>query len=106
MEIEIQSTDGARQCTAAPEELITIVPAKAPLSKAPWVYTGSVLMPETKTLIADMDGVLIGFMHTRASLIDYGGRLDGSYGAAVPNTSTVKPGTKVKVAVRARPTGK
>lgn len=102
VDVLVQWQEGDRARSVPAEELIMIGPTRTTLPKAPWIYTGSVLMKEQNALIADMDGILIGFMHTRASLIDHGARLEHSYGAYVLNTDVIKPGTKVTVVVRAR----
>jgi hypothetical protein len=103
VEVLVRWDEGGQTRTVAAEELITTLPKNQPLPKAPWVYTGSVLIPELKALIADMDGVLIGFMHTRSSVVDYGGRLESGYGAYQLNTKLIKPGTRVTLVVRHRP---
>ena len=104
VEVFVQWDEGGKTRTVSAEELITVLPDHAILPKAPWIYTGSVLDPERKALYADMDGIIIGFMHTRASVIDHGARLDKQYGAYRLNTTLIKPGTTVTLVVRARET--
>lgn len=103
VEVVVEWNEGGHPRSVSAEELILAGTDDQTLPKASWVYTGSVLMPERKALIADMDGVLIGFMHTRSSLIDYGGRLDRQYGGYRLNTKLVRPGTPVTLIVRAKP---
>jgi hypothetical protein len=93
--------DGKARVVPA-EELVTIVPENRTLARAAWIYTGSILDPNRKVLYADLDGVLIGFMHTRSSVIDHGATLEKTYGAYRLNTRLIKPGTKVNLVVRAR----
>jgi hypothetical protein len=102
VEVVVEWDEDGKTRSAAAEELITIEPDNQTLPRAPWIYTGSVLAPETKTLFADMDGVLIGFMHTRSSVIDHGGTLEKTYGAYRLNTKFLKPGTRVTLVVRSR----
>jgi hypothetical protein len=102
VDVLVQWQDNGQTRTVTAEELITVLPENQLLPKAPWIYTGSILIPERKALVADMDGILIGFMHTRASVIDHGARLDKEYGAYRLNTRLIKPGTPVTILVRAR----
>lgn len=103
VDVLVEWDEGGRRRSVSAEELILTGEDNQTLAKAAWVYTGSVLLPERKALIADLDGVLVGFMHTRSSVIDYGGRLEREYGAYRLNTKLVRPGTPVTLVVRARP---
>lgn len=65
-----------------------------------WVYTGSVFLPDGRYL-AQSDGVLIGFVHTPAPVIE-NPMPDGvgNYGAWVPNPHIgLDPGTAVQLIV-------
>jgi hypothetical protein len=106
VEVLVKWQEGGTERTIRGEELVVRGKANDPLPRAPWVYTGSVTEPQRKLMLAVLDGVLIGFMHTRSSLIDYGGQLEGKYGEYYLNKSLVKPGTRVTVVVRALPRGK
>jgi hypothetical protein len=69
-----------------------------------WVYTGSTLTPDGR-FMAEMDGVLIGFVHDPASVIEntIGGGI-GAYGSIRLNPALkLAPGTTVKLTVRAIP---
>ena len=67
-----------------------------------WVYTGSAFTPDGQYL-AQMDGVLVGFVHDPASIIEHATGFGQSlYGFVVPNTAVAPPkGTRVTVEVRA-----
>ena len=61
------------------------------LPEAGWVYTGSTFTPDGQYL-AQMDGVLVGFVHDPASIIDHAtGFGQDLYGAVVPNTAVAPP---------------
>jgi len=50
-----------------------------------WVYTGS-LFADNGRYLADMDGVLIGFVHTRSAIIDHPEAVGiGRYGSVILN---------------------
>jgi len=67
-----------------------------------WVYTGSAFTPDGQYL-AQMDGVLVGFVHDPASIIEHAtGFAQTPYGSVVPNTAVAPPkGTRVTLEVRA-----
>jgi hypothetical protein len=69
-----------------------------------WVYTGSTFTPDGQYL-AQMDGVLVGFVHDPASIIEHAtGFGQNLYGSVVPNTAVAPPkGTQVTLEVRALP---
>jgi hypothetical protein len=79
---------------------------KATLPIERWVYTGSTFTTEGQ-YIAELDGVLIGFMHTRSSIIDeHGGTGVGRYGAIILNRNLgLEPNDPVTLYVRALPLG-
>jgi hypothetical protein len=101
LEVVVQWTVNGESRAVPAEELVVNMKTKEALPKAPWIYTGSALVPKRNVLLADLDGVLIGFMHTRASVIDHGASLRFGYGAYRLNTDLVKPGTPVTVVVKA-----
>ncbi|MGD2064779.1 MAG: YdjY domain-containing protein [Nitrospirota bacterium] len=67
-----------------------------------WVYTGSTFTADGQYL-AQIDGVLVGFVHDPASIIEHAtGFGQDLYGAVVPNTAVAPPkGTQVTVEVSA-----
>ena len=84
------------------EELMFDLRTKQAIPSGPWVYTGSTFTPNNAYL-ADIDGVLIGFVHSPAPIIENprAGAVD-SYGSVVFNPNLgLKPGTPVTVTIRA-----
>jgi hypothetical protein len=82
------------------EELIYNEEQERTLPESDWVYTGSVFLPDGSYL-AEADGVLIGFVHTPAPIIE--NPLPdgvGNYGAWILNpTIGLDPGTEIKLIV-------
>jgi hypothetical protein len=102
VEIWIEWEDGGKTRRVRGERLIYNATSKKTLPETPWVYTGSVFMPDGSYL-AERDGVLIGVVHTPAPIIE--NPLPdgvGDYGAWVLNpTLGLPPGTAIKVTVKA-----
>jgi hypothetical protein len=74
---------------------------KTTMSEGPWVYTGSTFM--NGQFLAEMDGVLIGFVHSPSPVIENprSGAVD-AYGAIILNPKLGIPGgTNVTLVVRA-----
>lgn len=87
------------------EQLIYNKESNTTLSEGPWVYTGSVFVTGAKALLADIEGSLIGFAHTPATLIDSPRPLPAiTYGNDVLNPAlNLKPGTAIQFTVKALP---
>lgn len=86
------------------EELLYDLQTKHVLSMGGWVYTGSTVTPDGRYM-AEMDGVLIGFVHDPSSIIEnsIGGGI-GAYGSIRFNPDLkLAPDTAVKLTVRAVP---
>ena len=86
------------------EELMLDLRTKQSIPAGPWVYTGSTFVKDSGYL-ADIDGVLIGFVHSPAPVIENprAGAVD-SYGSVVFNPNLgLLPGTAVTLTVRALP---
>jgi hypothetical protein len=85
------------------EELIYNTMSKHTLTPGPWVYTGSVFVEGSKAYLADVEGSLIGFVHTPAPVIESPRAIvPGSYGSDVLNPAlNLKPGAEVQLTVRA-----
>jgi hypothetical protein len=85
------------------EELIYNTMSKRTLAPGPWVYTGSVFVEESKAYLADVEGSLIGFVHTPAPIIESPRPVSPSnYGSDVLNPAlNLKPGTQIQLIVRA-----
>ena len=83
------------------EQLLYDERTKTTMSEGPWVYTGSTLVDGR--YMADIDGVLIGFVHSPAPVIENprAGAV-GAYGSIVMNPRLgLIGGTKVVVTVKA-----
>lgn len=77
---------------------------KQTLPAGHWVYTGPRFVSDSKALLADVEGVLIGFVHTPATLIERVEPVPGPYGNVKLNPALgLTPGTPVLVTVRALP---
>lgn len=86
------------------EDLLYDLQTNKPLSLGGWVYTGSNVTPDGMYL-AELDGVLIGFVHDPATIIENstGGGI-GAYGSIRLNPELkLAPDTAVKLTVRALP---
>lgn len=99
--VEWESATGTKKVRV--EELIYDLVNKTTMTEGPWVYTGSLLVKEKGALLADIDGPLIGFVHTPAPLIE-SPRSMGRYGNDVLNPKLgLMPGMAVTVIIRALP---
>lgn len=102
LEIWVAWRDEAATRRIRAEELVFDARKREPLPQAAWVYTGSVFLRDGRYL-ADAHGVLIGFVHTPAPIIEYqpsdGVAAFGSF--QLNQTLGLKPGTPVQVIVRA-----
>lgn len=99
------TVDGAMRRVRV-EELLFDQRTKSTMPAGPWVYTGSAFIDDgngKQQFMSELDGVLIGFVHSPAPLIENPrlGAVDG-YGAVVLNRNLgLSPGTAVTVTVRA-----
>ena len=101
--VEISLECPGKECQPFPaERLMYDQEAKSPASKGTWVYTGSSFLPDGRYL-AQVDGVLIGFVHSPASIIEYAaGAGLNRYGSIVLNpTLGLAAGTKITLTVKA-----
>ena len=87
------------------ESLVYNEVTKQTLSEGPWVYTGSRFSKDRNAYLADLDGVLIGFVHSPSPLIESPRALNpGEYGSTRFNPNLgLKPGTPVTVIVKSLP---
>lgn len=88
------------------EELLFDKRTKKPLTVGRWVYTGSYFQDTGEgrpSFMAEVDGVLVGFMHGPSALIDNPrGEALGGFGHIVLNPHLgLEPGTPVTVTVKA-----
>ena len=105
VEIWIEWTDGAQQRRIRAEQLVYNEVTKTTLSEGPWVYTGSVFIPENNAFLADLNGALIGFVHRGTPVIDSPRpRPQGAYESNRFNPALeLKAGTSVTLIVKALP---
>jgi hypothetical protein len=103
VEIWVEWDDAGQSRKVRGEELVFNQQTKATLSTGPWVYTGSVFSAQTNAYLADIEGTLIGFVHTPAPIIESPRPLaPGVYGSNRLNpTLNLKPGQKIVLTARA-----
>ena len=84
------------------EQLLFDRVTNQPMSDGPWVYTGSVFLKDGRYL-ADSDGVLIGFVHSPAPVIENPrGAGMGNYGSIVLNPNLgLTPDMPITLTVKA-----
>ena len=76
-----------------------------PFSDAGWVYIGSTPSPQDGSLLAEMSGSLIGFVHDPTSIIEHRlGAPAGSYGMVTGDADLLPPeGSRITVTVSVIP---
>lgn len=102
VEMLVEWEDGGTKRSVRAEELVWNNDTKRTLSPGPWVYTGSVFVKEGNAYLADLQGSLIGFVHTPAPVIESPRPLlPGDYGASVLNPALkLKAGTPIVMIIR------
>jgi hypothetical protein len=105
VEIWVEWTDGSEKRRVRAEELVYNVKTKSTLTEGPWVYTGSVFVEHNNAYLADIEGSLIGFIHSMAPIIESPRPFTpGDYTANQMNPNLkLKPGTEILLTVRALP---
>jgi hypothetical protein len=105
LDLFVEWDDSGRRRRVRAEELVYNTLSKATLSEGPWVYTGSTFVAEQRAYLSEIEGTLIGFVHTPAPVIESPRPLgQGDYGANRLNPSlNLKAGTMVTLIVRALP---
>jgi hypothetical protein len=105
VDLFVEWTDGEQKRRIRAEALVYNEVSKQTLAEGPWVYTGSVFVPEQNAMLADLTGALVGFVHRSATIIDSPRPLPaGDYGATRLNPELkLKPGTEVTLIVKALP---
>lgn len=101
VEVMVSWQEGGRERRLPAEDLIYDDGSKKTLPPGRWVYTGSQFVRNSTAFLADVDGVLIGFVHSPAPLIERAEPVPGPYGAIRLNPSAgLAAGTAVTVTVR------
>ena len=92
--------DGEVKTTSAAKALAA---GDGPFSDAGWVYVGSMPSPQDGSLLAEMWGTLIGFVHDPISIIEHRkGAPAGSYGMVTGNADLLPPeGSPITLTVSA-----
>jgi hypothetical protein len=99
---------GDQTKTVRVEDLLYDTRTNTTMPTGPWTYTGSTFVDMgngQKVFLSESDGVLIGFVHSPAPLIENprSGAVN-AYGALVLNPKIgLKPGLTIKLTVRALP---
>jgi hypothetical protein len=97
-------TQGGETLQVRAEELVWNAQTERTLEEGKWVYTGSAFHPGGEYM-AEVDGVLIGFMHCPESIVDSPRPLEAQYGQYQFNPGLsqrgLEPGREVWVTVRA-----
>jgi hypothetical protein len=102
VEIWVEWTDGKDKRRVRAEELVYNVKTKQTLTEGPWVYTGSWFVEHTNAYMADIDGALIGFIHSASPIIESPRPFTPDYSANQVNPKlNLRPGTEVVLTVRA-----
>ena len=106
--IWIDWTRGRENVRTPVEQLLFDSEAGQTVSASEWVYTGSVFIEQGRSptgtrYLADLDGVLIGFVHSPAPIIENAGAVGiGRYGRIVLNPNLgLAPETPVILTVKA-----
>jgi hypothetical protein len=101
VEIFVEFGEATKRRRVRVEQLLLDKRTNTTLPEGPWVYTGSTLFPDGGYM-AQLDGVLIGFVHSPAPIIENpGAGAVGAFGSLVLNKELVAPGTDVTLIVKA-----
>jgi hypothetical protein len=102
VEIWVEWAEGKDTRRVRAEQLVYNEKTKQTLTEGPWVYTGSVFVEHTNAYMADMEGALIGFIHSMAPIIESPRPFTPDYQANKINPSLqLRAGTAVTLTVRA-----
>ena len=103
LELFVEWDENGRRRRVRAEEIIYNQKTGQTLAEGPWVYTGSAFQQGNRYM-AEVEGTLVGFMHTPAPIIESPRPINGAYGDSIINPSlNLKPGTVVQLIVRALP---
>lgn len=102
VEIWVEWTSKGKRQKMRAEDIVYNQFKKITFPRGPWVYTGSVFLRDGRYL-ADLDGVIIGFVHTPAVIIENPQSAGvGGFGSWQLNPNIgLAPGTRVRLTVRA-----
>ena len=102
LEVQVEWTSEGISKRVRAEELLRDIDKGEGFTRGQWVYTGSGFLDDGRYL-ADLDGVLIGFVHDPSSIIEWTGSNGvGRYGhIGIDPKLGLAPGTPLTVTVRA-----
>jgi hypothetical protein len=102
VEVFIEWTRGSERMRVPIEQLLFDKETGQPVPATAWVYTGSSFRDDGR-YYADLDGTLIGFVHSPSPIIEQvGGAGVGRYGLIILNPNLgLEPGTPITLTVRA-----
>lgn len=102
VEIFVEWDRSSERARVGVEQLLFDREAGQPVPSTAWVYTGSSFRGDGRYL-ADVDGTLIGFVHSPSPIIEQvGGAGVGRYGSIVLNPNLgLTPGTPITIVVKA-----
>jgi hypothetical protein len=107
VELWVEWGTGTTRRRVRAERLIYNEITKTRLEDGPWVYTGSAFVADSNAYLAELEGTLIGFVHTPAPVIESPRKLvEQAYGNNVLHPEfNVPAGTEAVLTVRALPLG-
>lgn len=102
VDVFVEWDDNGKRRVIRAEQLV-VTDSGRTLSEGPWVYTGSGFTNDSnRFFLAELDGPIIGFVHSPSPLIDSPRTMPGNYGANRLNPGlNLKPGMNVVLRVRA-----
>ena len=104
LEIWVEWDEGTTRRRIRAERLMYNRETKQTVKEGPWVYTGSTFSQSDNAYFAEIEGTLIGFMHTPSPIIESPQPILGAYGSSILNpTLNLKPGTSVLLTIKALP---
>ena len=108
VEIWVEWTLGGKPARVRAEQLVYNEVTKQVMTDGPWVYTGSAFSSENNAYLAELEGTLIGFVHTPAPVIENPRPIpESAYGNNIMNPAfATAAGTSVKLTVKALGSGK
>lgn len=101
VEIWVEWKEGGKNKVIRAEDMVFDINRKISMPHTHWIYTGSTIL-EDGTYMAQMDGVLIGYVHDPASIIDSPTDFGlTEYGFLMVNKNITPPvGTRIQLRVK------
>src|SRR5258706_1282619 len=103
VEVWVEWGEASQRKRVRIEQLLLNKRTNTTLPEGSWVYTGSTFLADNRYM-AELDGVLIGLVHSPAPIIENSGAgAVGAFGSIVWNKELVPSGTAVSLIVKALP---